>query len=95
MNDPTTIQARNLALAEIDKLERNFKLAIVGGCLIEVALLYGLFALMDFHNHTHLLLAIGFVGSYSIVVMAIVALGAHVSRVGQRLVRALEAMTHS
>lgn len=45
---------------------------------------------MDFHNHTHWMLLIGYVGSYSIVIMAIVALGVHVSRVGQRIVKALE-----
>jgi hypothetical protein len=45
---------------------------------------------MDRQNTTHWLLLIGFVGSYSIVIMAIVALGAHVSRVGQRILRALE-----
>jgi hypothetical protein len=33
---------------------------------------------------------IGFVGSYSIAVLAIVALAAHVSRIGQRILRAIE-----
>ena len=39
---------------------------------------------------THLMLLIGYVGSYSIVLTALVALGVHVSRVGQRIVKALE-----
>ena len=36
MNNADTTQARNLALAEIDKLDRNFKLAIVAGCTIQL-----------------------------------------------------------
>jgi hypothetical protein len=48
-----------------------------------------LFLLSDFKQRTHVLLIIGFVGSYSVVLMGLVALGAHVSRVGQRILRAV------
>ncbi len=85
-----TNRARTQALHDIDKFAKYFKLAIVGGCAIEVVLLSSLLWLMDFHNPTHLMLVIGFVGSYSIVVMALVALGVHVSRVAQGIVKALE-----
>ena len=88
--NPEISVARFNALAEIDKLAKYFRIAILAGIAVEVALLSGLLLLMDFQNHTHWLLLIGFVGSYSIVIMAIVALGAHVSRVGQRILRALE-----
>jgi hypothetical protein len=78
------------ALARIDRFAAYFKLAILVGCTIEAALLGGLVWLMDFRNPTHWMLLIGCVGSYSIVIMAIVALGAHVSLVGQRILKALE-----
>jgi hypothetical protein len=59
-------------------------------CVAEVAVLAALLFATDVSNRTHLLLLVGFVGSYSIVVLAIVALGAHVSRIGQRVLRALD-----
>jgi hypothetical protein len=82
-------QARIDALEAIDRAEKNFRYALVGGIAVEVALLTGLFLLSDFKQRTHVLLIIGFVGSYSVVLMGIVALGAHVSRVGQRILRAI------
>jgi hypothetical protein len=45
--------------------------------------------LTNVQDRTQLLLLVGFVGSYTIVVLALVALGVHVSRVGQRIVRAV------
>jgi hypothetical protein len=82
-------QARIDALEAIDRAEKNFRYALFGGVAVEVALLTGLFLLSDFHQRTHVLLIIGFVGSYSVVLMGLVALGAHVSRVGQRILRAV------
>lgn len=87
--NPEISLARSNALHDIDRMAKYFRIAIFGGCAVEAALLAGLLLLMDFRNHTHWLLFIGFVGSYSIVILAIVALGAHVSRVGQRILRAL------
>lgn len=89
---PEISVARLNALDEIDKHARYFRIAILGGLIFEMALLTGLLLLMDRQNTTHWLLLIGFVGSYSIVIMAIVALGAHVGRVGQRILRALESV---
>ena len=63
-------------------------------CVAEAVMLAALLYAVDRHDRTHLLLLIGFVGSYSIVILAIVALGAHVSRIGQRILKAV-ALTHS
>jgi hypothetical protein len=41
------------------------------------------------HERTHLLIFVGTVGSYTIIVLGLAALGAPVSRVGQRIVRAV------
>ncbi len=89
--DESNSRARSNALAEIDRLARYFQLSLFAGFVIEAALLCGLLLMMDFKNPTHRIMVVGYVGSYSIVIMAIVALGAHVSRVGQRILRALEA----
>jgi hypothetical protein len=83
-------EARKRALDRIEKSEQKFKAAFVMACVAEVAVLASLLFAMDLSNRTHLLLLVGFVGSYSIVVLAIVALGAHVSRIGQRILRAMD-----
>jgi hypothetical protein len=83
-------QARSKALAEVDRLATRVRLALAGGCLIEVAMLTGLLLLMDFHNRTHWILLIGFVGTYSIVAMVILALFYHVSRIGERILRGVD-----
>jgi len=78
------------ALAQIERTEKHYKLAFFSAVFIEAVLLAGLLFLVNLHDHTQRLLLIGFVGGYSIVVLAIVALGAHVSRVGLRVIRAVE-----
>jgi len=88
--DKEISQARSNALAEVDRLATRVRLAVVGGCLIEAAMLTGLLLLMDFHNRTHWILLIGFVGTYSIVAMVILALFFHVSRIGQRILRGID-----
>jgi hypothetical protein len=85
-------KARIGALEAIDRAERNFRRAIFAGCAVEAAVLTGLLLLADLKQPTHVLLILGFVGSYSVVLMGLVVLGAHVSRVGQRILRALHEM---
>jgi len=82
-------RARIDALEAIDRAEKNFRYALIGGMAVEVALLAGLFLLADLKQRMHVLLIIGFVGSYSVVLMGLLALGAHVSRIGQRIIRAI------
>jgi hypothetical protein len=81
---------RKKALDQIERSEQKFKAAFLMACVAEVAVLAGLLYATDLSNRTHLLLLVGFVGSYSIVVLAIVALGAHVSRIGQRILKAMD-----
>ena len=90
MNTETN-NARFNALAQIEKTERHYKLAFFGAVAIEGILLAALLLLVNRHDKVQLLLLAGFIGSYSIIVLAIVALGAHGSRVGLRVIRAVEA----
>lgn len=78
-------------LAQIERTERQYKLAFLAAVAVEAVLLAALLLGLNLKDRTHLMLLIGFVGSYSIVVLAIVALGLHVSKVGQRIIRAIEA----
>ncbi|HEX8560010.1 MAG TPA: hypothetical protein VF668_18075 [Pyrinomonadaceae bacterium] len=83
---------RGEALARIERGERNFKLAFFSACAFE-ALFLALFLLAaDFSNRTHLLLLIATVGGYTVVVLGLFALGAHVSRGVARVLKAVETL---
>ena len=58
--------------------------------VIEFFMLTFLF-LADLHNRTHVLLLIGTVMTYSILVLGLVALGAHVNRAVLRVLQAIDA----
>ena len=77
-------------LAQIERTQRHYKLTFLGAVLVEAALLTTFMLLVNLKDRTQALLLIGFVGSYSLVVLAIVALGAHVSKIGLRIVKAIE-----
>ena len=83
---------RAAALARIDRSERNFKLAFFGAFIVESLFIVGFFLLADLSNRLHLLLLISTVSSYTIVVLGLVALGAHVNRGVARLLKAVELM---
>lgn len=85
-----TDSARLNALAQIERTEKGYKMAFFGAVLVEAALLTALLLLANLRDRMQVLLLVGFVGSYSIIVLAIVALGTHVSRVGLRIIRAFE-----
>jgi hypothetical protein len=81
---------RGEALARIERGERNFKLAFFAAVVFEGLFLAAFLLAADLSNRTHLLLLIATVGGYTIVVLGLVALGAHVSRGLARVLRAVE-----
>ena len=81
---------RTAALARIDRSERNFKLAFFGAIIVECAFVVTFVMLADLSNRLHLLLLISTVSCYSIVVLGLVALGAHINRGIARILKALE-----
>ena len=70
--------------------ERNFKLAFFGGVAFEALFLVVLLLAADLSNRTHVLLLVATVGGYTVVVLGLVALGAHVSRGFARVLKAVE-----
>jgi len=77
----------------LDRMEqhaRTVRLALLGAAGVEAALLLIALLKMDWGNRTHLLLFIFATLGYTIVGLGLVALGAHVSRVGARVVSALD-----
>ena len=84
---------RSEVLARINRSERNFKLAFLAGVAVEALFLVAFFLAADFSNRVHLLLLIATVGSYSIVLLGLVALGAHMNRGVLRILKAIELLS--
>src|SRR5262245_3265883 len=86
-----TNQARTKALRLIEKSERNFKLGLYGALLLEFVFLAMFVLAADLiQNQLHLLLLISTITTYSIVSLGLFALGAHVSRNTQLVLKAIE-----
>lgn len=83
-------QVRSEALERINRSERNFKLALMGAAVLEALFLGAFILTADFSNRMHVLLLIATVGSYSVLVLGLVALGAHVNRGILRILKAIE-----
>ena len=81
---------RGKALDRIDKSQRNYRLAFITAALLETLFVVGFLLLADLHNRTHLLLLIATMATYMILVAALFALGAHVSRNTQTVLKAVE-----
>ncbi|HEU4767574.1 MAG TPA: hypothetical protein VFS77_09370 [Pyrinomonadaceae bacterium] len=91
MRNPVNLdEVRAAALARVDRSERNFKLAFFGAAIVETAFVVTFLLMADLSNRLHLLLLISTVSCYSIVVLGLVALGAHINRGVARLLKAIE-----
>ena len=89
MDNLDSVRAR--VLDRVDAAERHFRLAFFGAAVLE-ALFLGVFLFAaDFSNKTHMLLLIGLTMSYTIVILGLVALGAHVNRSTLRILQAIDA----
>ena len=83
-------QIRAEALARIDRSERNFKLALLAAAVLELFFLVSFLLLANWSDRLHVLLLLATVGSYSIIVLGLVALGEHVNRGIGRVLKAVE-----
>jgi hypothetical protein len=81
---------RATVLDRIERSERNYKAAFWSAAALEALFLFGFLALADFSNRLHILVLLSAVGVYSILVLGLVALGAHVSRCTERVLKAIE-----
>lgn len=91
MSEKVNLDAvRSEALARINRSERNFKLAFFAAVAVEALFLVTFLLAADLSNRMHLLLLIATVGSYSIVLLGLVALGAHMNRGVLRILKAIE-----
>jgi len=93
MAEPVKLdEVRAAALIRINRSERNFKLAFFAAALVEVLFVVSFLLLADLSNRVHLLLLISTVSCYSIVVLGLFALGAHINRSALRVLTAIETL---
>ena len=86
---------RAAAMARIDRSERNFRLAFIGAGIVESAFIVSFLLLADLSTRLHLLLLISTVSGYSIVVLGLMALGAHINRCVARVLKAVELLQNA
>jgi len=93
MAEPVKLdEVRAAALVRINRSERNFKLAFFAAALVEVLFVVSFLLLADLSNRVHLLLLISTVSCYSIVVLGLFSLGAHINRSALRVLTAIETL---
>ena len=81
---------RGSVLDQMERAERNMRFGSVGAALTELLLLVVAFALVDWQNRLERLLFIFAILGYTIIVLGLVALGAHVTRSIGRVLAAME-----
>jgi len=85
-------EVRAAALTRINRSERNFKLAFAAAAIVESVFIVSFLLLADLSNRLHILILIATVSCYSIIVLGLVALGAHISRSVLRVLTAIETL---
>lgn len=83
-------QIRHTVLDRIDRSERRYKLAFFAAVGLETCFLVAFLLLADFSNRLHALLLLSAIAVYSIVALGLVALGAHVNRCTERILKAID-----
>jgi hypothetical protein len=86
---PDLDRIRKESLDRAERSERNYRLAFAGAAAVEAAFVLGFLALADFSDRLHVLLLLSTVAVYTLVALGLVAVGAHVSRNTQLVLRAV------
>lgn len=86
----TNPDASRVALDRLDRANRRVTLLIISAAAVESVLLIAVLLAIDFADPLHRLLFLLSMLTYVTLGLAIVALGAHVTRVQERLLTALE-----
>ena len=88
-------EIRTSTLAQIERAERNYMRGFVIAAFAEAVYLAAFVLLADFSNRTHVLVLLGTVGTYSLVAIGLLILGAHVTRSTLQVLKALEVSSGS
>jgi hypothetical protein len=84
---------REGVVRRMEQQARTVRIAVLGAAGIEALMLGIAVNLIDWHDRTHVLMLVFSILGYTIVLLGLTALGAHVSRVSNRIVAVLETMS--
>ena len=90
MTSPAPTTASRAALDRLDRANQRVTMTIILAAAIEAVLLVFVLLVIDFKDPLHQLVFLLAMLTYLTLALAIIALGAHVSRVQERLLTALE-----
>jgi hypothetical protein len=85
-----TTNAVESTLKHVERNERNHRIALLSGAILEAVFLGTFLLAADFSNRTHLLLLMVFAASLSLLVLVAMALGTFVNRHTLRVLTAVE-----
>jgi len=83
---------RTSVLDRIERHARNVRFAILGAALAEAALMAIALLKLDFSNRFEVVVFVLFILTYTVIGLGLIALGAHMSRIGDRVLAALEGL---
>ena len=83
---------RTGVLDRIERHARNVRFAILGAALAEAALMAIALLKLDFSNRFEVVVFVLFILTYTVIGLGLIALGAHMSRIGDRVLAALEGL---
>jgi hypothetical protein len=86
----TQAQAARTALDRLERANRRVSMLVIAAAVVEFALLALVLVTIDFDDRLHRLVFLLAMLTYLTLALGLVAVGAHVSRVGERLLNALE-----
>jgi hypothetical protein len=92
MPAPTADDIRNGVLSRMERQAAMVRWAILGAAAIETLMIGLTLWLIDWQDRTHVLVFVMGVLGYTIVVLGLAALGAHVSRACNRVVAVIETL---
>jgi hypothetical protein len=81
---------RSEALKRMERSERHYRIAFFSAVAVEGLFFLGFLLLANLRDPLHLLILISTVASYLIIILGLFALGAHVNRNTQTVLRAIE-----
>jgi hypothetical protein len=90
MSIETRDRMRAGVLSRMERAERNLRLGIMGAVLVEMGLFALAILMVDWNARLERLIFVFAVLSYTIIVLAVAALGAHVSRSVGRVMMLLD-----
>ena len=93
MPTPTADDIRTGVLKRMEDQATVVRVATLGAAAVEALMLGLALWLIDWKDRTHILMFVMAVLGYTIVVLGLVALGAHVSRACNRVVAVIETLT--